>query len=237
MHSSTKTADQPALVDSSSALDGPPELVVSTFFDVNDQSSALSGGSDLHYAQLTCGQFSGSCRELKMRHFQVVRETNNIPVNMYGTLWSHGFVVSIPLRMLGNGSINGLTWGPGSSVILRGDRDHEAIMPPADVLYLAVDARVLEDYISVVEGVSMAGLTQGPIVLPKSPAIIGLTAHLLDLLELLLRLCHYYVSRAGTAQHLAGDTGPRNADRARAPGKPRPVEDFCRTTSDCSAGA
>jgi AraC family ethanolamine operon transcriptional activator len=183
MHSSTKTADQPALVDSSSALDGPPELVVSTFFDVNDQSSALSGGSDLHYAQLTCGQFSGSCRELKTRHFQVVRETNNIPVNMYGTLWSHGFVVSIPLRMLGNGSINGLTWGPGSSVILRGDRDHEAIMPPADVLHLAVDARVLEDYISVVEGVSMAGLTQGPIVLPKSPAIIGLTAHLLDLLE------------------------------------------------------
>jgi AraC family ethanolamine operon transcriptional activator len=184
MHSSTKTADQPDLVDSSSALDGPPKLVVSTFFDVNDQCSALSGGLNLHYAQLTCGQFSGSCRELTMRHFQVVRETNNIPVNMYGTLWPESFVLSMPLRMLGNGSINGLTWGPGSSVILRGDRGHEAIMPPADVLHLALDARVLEHYISLVEGVSLAGrLTQGPIVLPESAAIIGLTAHLLDLLD------------------------------------------------------
>jgi AraC family transcriptional regulator, ethanolamine operon transcriptional activator len=184
MHSAAKTADQPDLADSASALDGPPKLVLSTFSDVNDQSSALSGGPDLHYAQLTCGQFSGSCRALKMRHFQVLRETNNIPVNMYGTLWPQSFVFGMPLRMLGNGSFNGLTLGPRISLIIRGDRDHEAILPPADMVYLAVDAHVLEDYICDVEGVSLAGwLTQGPIVLPESAAIIGLSAHLLDLLN------------------------------------------------------
>ena len=184
MHSSTKTADPPELADSASALDGPPKLVLSTFSDVNEQSSALSGGSDLHYAQLTCGQFSGSCRELRMRHFQVLRETNNIPVNMYGTLWPQSIAFGIPLRMLGNGSINGLTLGPRISSIVRGDRGHEVIMPPADMVYLAVDARVLEDYICVVEGVSLAGwLTRGPIVLPESAAIIRLTAHLLGLLD------------------------------------------------------
>lgn len=179
-----KVPDQPGLVDSTSALDGLPKLVSSTFLDVNDLSNALSGGWDLHYAQLKCGQFSGSCRELTMRHFQVLRETNNIPLNMYGTSWPQCFAIAIPLRMLGDGSINGLTWGPGTSVIIRGDCGHEAIMPPADVLYLAIDARVLEDYISVVEGVSLAGWpAHGPIMLPDSAAIIGLTAHLLDLLD------------------------------------------------------
>ncbi len=159
---------RPGLADSASAVDGLPKLVSSTFLDVNDQSCAVSGGWDLHYAQLTCGQYSGSCSELAMRHFQVLRETNNIPLNMYSTSWPQRFVFAIPLRMQGNGSINGLNWGPGTSVIIRGDCGHEAIMPPADVLYLAVDARVLEDY---------------PIVLSKSAAIVGLTSHLLDLLD------------------------------------------------------
>jgi AraC family ethanolamine operon transcriptional activator len=178
-------SDRPSLADSASAVDGLPKLVSSTFLDVNDQSCAVSGGWDLHYAQLKCGQYSGSCSELAMRHFQVLRETNNIPLNMYSaSSWPQSFVFAIPLRMQGNGSINGLNWGPGTSVIIRGDSGHEAIMPPADILYLAVDARVLEDYISVVEGVSLAGwLTQGPIVLPESAAIIGLTSHLLDLLD------------------------------------------------------
>ena len=179
-----KMADRPGLADSASAVDGLPKLVSSTFLDVNDQSRALSGGWDLHYAQLKCGQYSGSYSELAMRHFQVLRETNNIPLNMYGASWPQSVVFAIPLRMQGNGSINGLNWGPNASVIIRGDRGHEAITPPADVLYLVLDARVLEDYISVVEGVSLAGwLTQGPIVLPESAAIIGLTAHLLDLLD------------------------------------------------------
>jgi AraC family transcriptional regulator, ethanolamine operon transcriptional activator len=183
MHSSMKIPDRPSLMDSASALDALPKLVSSTFFDVNDQSSSLSGW-DLHYAQLKRGKFSGSCKQLRLRHLDVLRETNNIALNMYGTSWPQCFVFAIPLRMLGNGSINGLTWAPGTSVIIRGDRGHEAIMPPADVLCLAMDARVLEDYISVVEGISLAGwLFHGPIVLPESAAIAGLTAHLLDLLD------------------------------------------------------
>jgi AraC family ethanolamine operon transcriptional activator len=183
MHSSMKIPDRPSLMDSASALDALPKLESSTFFDVNDQSSSLSGW-DLHYAQLKRGKFSGSCKQLRLRHLDVLRETNNIALNMYGTSWPQCFVFAIPLRMLGNGSINGLTWAPGTSVIIRGDRGHEAIMPPADVLFLAMDARVLEDYISVVEGISLAGwLFHGPIVLPESAAIAGLTAHLLDLLD------------------------------------------------------
>jgi AraC family ethanolamine operon transcriptional activator len=179
-----KLADRSGLADSSSAVDGLPKLASSTFLDVNDLSSAVSGGWDLHYAQLKRGQFSGSSRQLTMRHFQVLRETNNIPLNMYGTSWPQSLVFAIPLKMLGNGSINGLNWAPGTSVIIRADRGHEAIVPPADVLYLAVDVRVLEDYISVVEGISIAEwLIQGPIVLPESAAIIGLTSHLEDLLD------------------------------------------------------
>jgi AraC family ethanolamine operon transcriptional activator len=183
MHSSTKMPTVPGLGDSASAADALPKVVSSTFLDVNDQSSALSGW-DLYYAQLKRGQFSGSCQRLSMGPLEVLRETNNIPLNMYGTSWPNCLVFAIPLRMLGSGSINGLTWALGSSVIIRGDRGHEAITPPSDVLCLAIDARVLEDYICVVEGVSLAGwLAQGPIVLPENPQIRALTECLLDLLD------------------------------------------------------
>jgi AraC family ethanolamine operon transcriptional activator len=177
-----KIPDRPGLADSASALDALPKLVSSTFLDVNEQSSALSGW-DVHYAQLKRGRFSGSCKRLSMDHLEVLRETNNIPLNMYGTA-PRCLVFAIPLGMMGNGSINGLTWAPGSSVIIRGDGGHEAITPPADVLYLAIDARVLEDYICVVEGVSLAGwLVHGPIVLAESEQMRALKGYLLDLLD------------------------------------------------------
>ena len=183
MDNSTTMPERPGLAESAPALDSLPKLVSSTFHDVDQQSGAVSGGPDLHYAQLKRGQFSGSCRELTMRDLLVLRETTNIPVNMYGTLWPDRFVFATPLRMLGDGSINGLTWGPGASTFIRADLGHEVILPPADILYFTIDKRVLEDYISVVEGISLAGwLAKGPIMLQASTAIRGLTARLMDLL-------------------------------------------------------
>ncbi|WP_197082643.1 helix-turn-helix domain-containing protein [Bradyrhizobium sp. LTSP885] len=158
-------------------------LSVSTFVDVALQSDSIEGW-DLNYAQMEPGQFRGTLRALRLPGLQILLETNNLLLNEYGSAWPKCYVFGIPLSMAGEGSFNGMAWGSASAVVFRGDKEHDAVVPPMEMLVLAIDRELMQDYMWTVEHVSTRSwLDHGPLIVNDADATRRTGSQLLSVLR------------------------------------------------------
>ncbi len=192
-------------------IEGSAVLSANTFVDIAEQSRSINGW-DLNYEQMEPGQFFGSSREIHLSGVQLLLEANNVLLNEYGVAWPDCYVFGIPMRMAGEGSFNGLPWGPTSTVVFQGEKEHDVVVPPMEMLVLAINREVMQDYMWTVEHVSLRGwLDHGPLVVSDANVTRRTGSELLCALQACFddpSVVHGPQTRSAIAQHALSCLAP-----------------------------
>lgn len=103
-------------------------------------------GWDLEYTQLSAGKYGCESKELRMRSIQIYTERFNVTSNQRGTAWDNSYVFAFPTQMDQDGRINGRNWGR-EILAFRGENEYDALVPPMNLLVIAVSREILADYL------------------------------------------------------------------------------------------
>ena len=119
---------------------------------------------------------------------------------------------TFPREMQGTSTFNGQLWTPEDIVVAKGDREHNALLPPFTVMALAISCEALRDYMWTVEHVDVRGwLDHGPLIVKNPEMSRRVGAQLTALLEACFsdpNLASYPQTRSDIMQQVLGAVAP-----------------------------
>jgi len=197
-----------------------PVLSSTTFADL-DQLRLSMKGWDMLYTQMKPGRFIGTTRRLGWPNLQFFLETSTVVLNCSGVAWAGSYMFTFPREMQGTSTFNGQLWTPEDIVVAKGDREHNALLPPFTVMALAISCEALRDYMWTVEHVDVRGwLDHGPLIVKNPEMIRRVGAQLTALLEACFsdpNLASYPQTRSDIMQQVLGAVAPLVGVNQRPP--------------------
>lgn len=140
------------------------------FDDATQQSKAIHGWQ-MSYEQLGRGRYAGAARDVRFGGIQLFCESNNVAIAQHGTAWAGSYVFGVPAAMAPEcGAINGMSWSADDVVAMRGAVGIDMHLPRAELMAVAVDCELLQEYAWLVERLDIRDwLKRGPQVLRVGP--------------------------------------------------------------------
>jgi AraC family ethanolamine operon transcriptional activator len=197
-----------------------PILSSTTFTDLEQHRLSMKGW-DMQYTQMKPGRFIGITRGLRWPSLQFFLETSTVVLNCSGVGWPGSYMFGFPRQMEGTSTFNGQLWTPEDIVVAKGDREHNALLPPFNVMALAISCEALRDYMWTVEHVDMRGwLDHGPLIVRNPEMSRRVSAQLTASLEACFSdpsLATYPQTRSDIMQQVLGAVAPLVAVNQRPP--------------------